>query len=62
MNKIDNHRREALPLYDVQELTLEEALLVMAAEKERFARAAPQPAGYRDARYATFADPLAATG
>lgn len=31
----ENNWRDALPLYDVKELTMEEALLVLAADKER---------------------------
>ena len=30
----DNIKKSALPLYEVQELSMEEALLVLAAEKE----------------------------
>ncbi|MES9934313.1 MAG: hypothetical protein ABW162_16005 [Candidatus Sedimenticola sp. PURPLELP] len=30
----DNYYRENLPVYEVKELTMEEALLVFAAEKE----------------------------
>ena len=31
----ENNWRDALPLYDVKELSMEEALLVLAAEKEQ---------------------------
>jgi hypothetical protein len=30
----DNYPRNGLPVYDVQELSMEEALLVLAAERE----------------------------
>ena len=39
----NNYNRDALPLYEVKELSLEEALLVIAAEKEL--AGVPTPAG-----------------
>ena len=35
----ENSWRDGLPLYDVRELSMEEALLVLAAEKELLRRA-----------------------
>ncbi len=35
----ENSEVKSLPVYPVEELTLEEALLVLAAEKETFSRA-----------------------
>lgn len=39
-----NIEKSALPLYDVQELSMEEALLVLAAEKETLGNTRRSPA------------------